>query len=64
MQLLCTQIPKVQKKYRQGVSIFALWGSGRVKAVSKMLMKLTPAERVLLVSAYSSSSFVWLPSQD
>jgi len=35
------QIPKAQK-YSQGNSFFALLGSARVKASSKMLVKLTP----------------------
>jgi len=30
------------KKYRQAVSLFALLGSGYIKAACKMLVKLTP----------------------
>jgi len=40
-QLLCAQIPKAQK-YSQAISLFALLGSGSVKAVRKMLVKSTP----------------------
>ncbi len=34
--------PKSAKKYIKAVVLFALLGSGQVKASSKMLMKLTP----------------------
>jgi len=39
-QLLCVQIPKVQK-YSQAISVFALLGFLQVKAEHKMLKKLT-----------------------
>jgi hypothetical protein len=46
-QLLWVQIPKAQKLC-QVISLFVLLGSAHVKATSKMLMKLTPSESVLL----------------
>ncbi len=42
MQLLRVQIPKTQKIFSSCLSFFALLGSAHVKAVCKMLMKLTP----------------------
>jgi len=40
-QLLCAQIPKVQKDTDGLTVIFGLLGSGGVKAVHKMFVKLT-----------------------
>jgi len=40
-QLLCMQIPEVQK-YSQAISFFVLLGSAHKKVSSKSLMKLTP----------------------
>jgi len=41
-QLLCSQIPKVQKRQSNHQSFFALSGSVRAKATRRMLVKLTP----------------------
>jgi len=45
-KLLCTQIPKVQKKTNGLTVFFALLGSGHVKAACKMLVKSTPGEMI------------------
>jgi hypothetical protein len=42
-ELLCGQIPKVQKETDDLTVIFALLGFECVKASSKLLVKLTPA---------------------
>jgi hypothetical protein len=41
LQLLCTQIPKVQERLTARLYFFALLGSSHVKASSKMLVKST-----------------------
>jgi hypothetical protein len=43
-QLLLPQIPKAQKNSQ---AFFALLGSASIKALSKMLVKLTPGEKKL-----------------
>ncbi len=49
MQLLHSQIPKVQKDTHDLTGIFPLLGSERVKAEPKMLVKLTPGNRFQVI---------------
>jgi len=41
-KLLCTQIPKAQKNIVKPLVFFVLVGSACVKALHKMVVKLTP----------------------
>jgi len=49
---------KVQKKYSQAISLFALLGSVWVKASSKMLVKLTPGRLFQNVSHQQSKTII------
>jgi hypothetical protein len=48
VQLLHMQIPKAQKIQSSCQSLFALLGSAHIKAASKMLVKLTPGQQLIL----------------
>jgi len=48
MQILSVEIPKVQKKDSQVVSLLVIFGSARVKAARKMSVKLTPGTSSIL----------------
>ena len=48
-QLLCTKIPKAQKKLLNLTVFFALLGSVRIKAALRTLVKLTPSNLKTLI---------------
>jgi hypothetical protein len=48
---LWAQIPKAQKRYRQLDWIFTLLGSANIKALDKILMKLTPIKSFTLLGS-------------